>query len=983
LLGAGRKNFVLSAMVPYEPEHAGSKPCILDTSKMVHPKNEKSVEYRLMKLGNGLEALLISDPDTDKSSAAVDVRVGYLSDPSDMPGLAHFTEHMLFYSSEKYPEEDEYSKFVSEHGGFCNAFTAAEDTNYHFDVNNADFEPALDRFAQFFVAPLISKDGVSREMKAVDSENSKNLNSDAWRSMQLWKHVAKPDHVFHKFGTGNIETLKHTPESNGIDTHEQMLKFYSAHYSANLMKLCCYSNQSLDELETMVASKFSAVKTLGKDADKFTDIPFAGEHHEGKMIKVSPIRDMDQLDFQWLIPSEEEAYRFTPCHYLSHLIGHEGDGSILKLLKDLKWASSLSAGPSPESYSSHSLFLVSVDLTKEGNKHVEEIAKIVFQYVEMLCEEGIQTWIFEELKNIGETQFHFRDKRNPGRYTQNVASGMQLYEPDDLLMALHHVPLEYSEDSIKEILKCLTVEKVRMMWSSQDHKGKTSEVEPWYGTEYVLESLSEAFAGALKGCGRNEKLRLPTPNRFIPTDFSLISKDESFDTPQLIHESKMSKLWYKPDTLFNTPKGQVYLSLISPESYTSPEAAVCTNLLTKMLIDSMNEVVYYAEVAGLFYSISSTTVGLQLAFSGYSHKLLTLAEDVVKRLLAFKPNAERFEILKEVMTKDFENTKFDQPYQQGIYSTSLLCLQKKWQIKEYLEVLPRLRFEDFQAFLPKLMSRVSNQLLILGNLTAEQGVAFVQTLEGLLEKELNTQPIFASQVPEKRVIMLEGGKNYAYSQEVANEEEENGSLNVAFQIGMDSFKTNVLMQLWLQIVERSAFHSLRSVEQIGYIVVVFSYDFHQVRNVYFLLQSTSHHPVRIDSLVEKFLIEFQTRLDEMEEKEFDDQRNSLISVKSEKLKTLSEEGKRYWREIDEGGLHFKRQDLEVEELKKITKEDLVAFSKTQFDANSTSRRKLSVRVVSAKAEEIKEDLQAEDKERHISIQDMQEFKRGLPVFPAK
>lgn len=25
-----------------------------------------------------------------------------------MPGLAHFTEHMLFYSSEKYPAEDEY-----------------------------------------------------------------------------------------------------------------------------------------------------------------------------------------------------------------------------------------------------------------------------------------------------------------------------------------------------------------------------------------------------------------------------------------------------------------------------------------------------------------------------------------------------------------------------------------------------------------------------------------------------------------------------------------------------------------------------------------------------------------------------------------------------------------------------------------------------------------------------------------------------------
>jgi len=36
-------------------------------------------------------------------------------------------------------------------------------------------EAALDRFAQFFIAPLISADGVDREINAVDSENGKNL----------------------------------------------------------------------------------------------------------------------------------------------------------------------------------------------------------------------------------------------------------------------------------------------------------------------------------------------------------------------------------------------------------------------------------------------------------------------------------------------------------------------------------------------------------------------------------------------------------------------------------------------------------------------------------------------------------------------------------------------------------------------------------------------------------------------------------------
>lgn len=63
--------------------------------------------------------------------------MGSLSDPAELPGLSHFLEHMLFYASERYPEEDEYSKFISEHGGGSNAYTAAESTNYHFSVKCA------------------------------------------------------------------------------------------------------------------------------------------------------------------------------------------------------------------------------------------------------------------------------------------------------------------------------------------------------------------------------------------------------------------------------------------------------------------------------------------------------------------------------------------------------------------------------------------------------------------------------------------------------------------------------------------------------------------------------------------------------------------------------------------------------------------------------------------------------------------------------
>ena len=78
---------------------------------------------------------MISDETTDKSAAALDVHIGHMSDPVSLPGLAHFCEHMLFLGTEKFPDENEYSKFLSQHGGSFNAFTSSDHTNYYFDVS--------------------------------------------------------------------------------------------------------------------------------------------------------------------------------------------------------------------------------------------------------------------------------------------------------------------------------------------------------------------------------------------------------------------------------------------------------------------------------------------------------------------------------------------------------------------------------------------------------------------------------------------------------------------------------------------------------------------------------------------------------------------------------------------------------------------------------------------------------------------------------
>jgi hypothetical protein len=84
-------------------------------AKIIKPPLDKRT-YDTFVLPNGLKVLLCSDPSSTTSAVAMNVHVGACSDPVEVPGLAHFCEHMLFLGTELYPEEDSFSKFLSSNG---------------------------------------------------------------------------------------------------------------------------------------------------------------------------------------------------------------------------------------------------------------------------------------------------------------------------------------------------------------------------------------------------------------------------------------------------------------------------------------------------------------------------------------------------------------------------------------------------------------------------------------------------------------------------------------------------------------------------------------------------------------------------------------------------------------------------------------------------------------------------------------------------
>ncbi|EFN55439.1 hypothetical protein CHLNCDRAFT_35384 [Chlorella variabilis] len=909
-------------------------------------------EYRLITLGNGLRALLVHDATAEKGAAACDVRVGSLSDPDDVPGLAHFTEHMLFYSSHKYPEEDEYSKFIAEHGGHTNAYTAAESTNYHFDCNWDALEPALDRFAQFFISPLISADGVDREANAVDSEHGKNLNSDPWRKLQLWKAVANPAHPFSRFSTGSFDTLITQPKQAGTDPHERVRRFHQEHYSAGLMRLVVVSRHTLDELESLVRDKFAAVPDGGLAPPTFSPDAVAPDQG-GLLIRMVPQRDGHSLELQaslggraraagwwgeWPTVAEQQHYRQAPSHYVSHLLGHEGEGSAFALLKARGWATGLVAGEAGTSYSGRSFFMCRIDLTDEGHlaRGAGRGSSSVFRWASGLPagekRRGCSTTLPADMR------FNYRDKQPPYSYASSLSQAMQVYSDADLLLGAYSVPLEYDPDLIRQVVADLTPDKARVLWSSKslEASSRTLLLRCWWlwqGRCCCMLQLSEWREEAPL-----PELHLPRPNPYIPKQFGLV--EDGAPHPALIHATPMVRLWHKPDPSFKVPKA----------SYVSPEAAVLTQLFAKLLNDYLSEVTYDADLAGLHYGVRATTAGLLLSVYGYSDTLATLAQTVLGKVLGFQVLPDRFQVVKEKAAKDFHNMRYDQPYQYALYCLGVACEERRWHVADYEAALPGLAAQQLEAFYPRLLSRCEAELLAGGNMSAAAATQFAQGLErqlrdrwGLVCSACCTAAVL---LPAQRVVRLPRGRPALLAQPGPNPANDNSAVAVSFQVGPDDMRRNALAELVTAIGKRDAFHQLRTVEQLGWVRAWLP----AVPAVPAVVGSTAHAAAYLEQRIEAFLPMLAARLADMPAPEFSQHVEELAKSKAERPKRLREAAARDWSEVEQGSLRFDRIDAEVAALRALSQLEVVAFYREHV-LEVGSRRKLSVHMEGSRAAE--------------------------------
>ncbi|XP_066457093.1 insulin-degrading enzyme isoform X2 [Eleutherodactylus coqui] len=948
---------------------------------------EDKREYRGVELANGIKAVLISDPTTDKSSAALDVFIGSLSDPDNISGLAHFCEHMMFLGTKKYPKENEYSQFLSEHAGSSNAFTSGEHTNYYFDVSHEHLEGALDRFAQFFLGPLFDESCKDREVNAVDSEHEKNLMNDAWRLFQLEKATGDPKHPFHKFGTGNKLTLETRPTQEGICVRQELLKFHSTYYSSNLMCICVLGRETLDELTELLVKLFAEVENKNVPVPEFPENPFM-EQYLQKMYKIVPVKDIRNLYVTFPIPDLQKYYKSNPGHYLGHLIGHEGPGSLLSELKSKGWVNTL-VGGQKEGAKGFMFFIINVDLTEEGLLHVDDIIFHMFQYIQKLRTEGPQEWVFQECKDLNAVAFRFKDKERPRGYTSKLA-GLQHYYPLEEVLAAEYLLEEFRPDLIEMVLDKLRPENVRVAIVSKSFEGTTDQTEEWYGTQYKQEDIQAEAVEKWQKADLNGKFHLPTRNEFIPTNFEIVPLEkDATPYPALLKDTAMSKLWFKQDDKFFLPKACLNFEFFSRYLYADPLHCNMTYLFLRLLKDDLKEYTYAARLAGVNYGIASGMNAILLSVKGYNDKQHILLKKIIEKMVTFEIDEKRFEIIKEAYMRSLNNFRAEQPHQHAMYYLRLLMTEVAWTKDELREALEDVTLPRLKAFIPQLLSRLHVEALLHGNITKQTALGIMQMVEDTLIEHAHTKPLLPSQLVRYREVQLPDRGWFVYQQR--NEVHNNCGIEIYYQTDMQNTSENMLLELFCQIIAEPCFNTLRTKEQLGYIVFSGPRRANGIQGLRFIIQSEKQ-PHYLESRVEAFLKTMEKSLEEMTEEAFQKHIQALALQRLDKPKKLSAECAKYWGEIISQQYHFERDNVEVAYLKTLDKDNIIKFYKELLAVEAPRRHKVSVHVLAREmdscpvvgefpSENYANLAPAPALPQPDVIENITEFKRSLPLFP--
>ncbi|CUB02396.1 Secreted/periplasmic Zn-dependent peptidases, insulinase-like [Marinomonas fungiae] len=886
-------------------------------------------EYAHLTLDNGLTVILVSDPMAERSAASLAIKAGSYQDPAQHLGLAHLLEHMLFLGTEKYPEAGAYQEFIRQSGGSHNAYTGAEITNYYFDTLPASYPEALDRFAQFFIAPTLDPKYIEREINAVDSEYRAKLDDESRRSNEAIKTLYSEHHPAARFTVGNKETL-------GNITAEQLQDllqgFYHRYYTPENMALTLVANQPLETLAAYARNYFDAIEK--RTTTNKPPLPSIVEH-TGKVQLFKTKTEKSIVKFSFEIPSQTLNYATQPARYLSYVLGDESENSLFANLKQQHWVQSLHAGTNLDD-GQHAFFTITMSLTEDGVEHRSEIVERLFKTIDNLLRSPISQQYLAETKTLSALNFEYHDYLQPVKLSQ-ILSSRALDIPAEQLMASFHISEHASEQNIRNLMNYLQQDNLIVQWQSNKDfpndwiKGEvTWATEPLYDSQYANGDLAFQQTDLIAQSTLPSDFGLPNANPFMPEKLDLVAQNLTID-PSIIDAKKGYDFWYKPNTQFNKPTGMIfgYFGFLkNPDT----RDRLLLQLWARLFNDAAGESTYQPYMAGLGYELYTHSNGLTLRTSGYNDKQSDYFYSLVEQIMAFRASGKRLEIAKQDVLKGLNNLESQPPYALARHYFSQTAIKGNAPVNVLQELIGKITVEDVNHFIDQHVQRFQYVGYMTGNFRRSDAEQLSARLNDKIDTCLHTHAY--------RPVELKNfgpQQNYLYNFDTSSADSTVLYSLIATDNNNATYTQRAYVRILAQLLGAKFYNEFRTEKQYGYIVAVTNQTIERTPAIGFLVQSPNTSTQVLVNEIERFIQSTKWGEKDVSDKEFEQARQAVLAAYMKQPTNLKEEALEEWPHIVEPNHNFNDRKEWITALEELNKLDFLAFMREKIEQNQAAR----------------------------------------------
>lgn len=929
------------------------------------PKTDKRT-YNYTVLSGGLRVLAVQDPEAKKTAMAVTVQAGSLEDPADFEGLAHFTEHMVFLGSKKYPKKDELNKHLSAFGGRSNAYTSLDRTVYFMEVGNKGVDKAVDIFSHFFIDPKFTKRMIYKEINAVDSEHKKNMPDPKRRLLNLFHRLANEKSPIEEFATGNMETLVHGPESRNLSTQTALKKFHAKHYCERKMLVVIVSSNETSKMIDLVENDFDYLpevnETTCKPSKDYSHIPQYNSTLKNLGMEVNMgTRGQPELWLQFPMPSLRKKYKEMAEAYIYHALSHFGPGGLKSLLKreDL----SLSYQYYMETTRAGSNFYVIFSLTENGAKNMDKIMQYFFAYMKVIKNAGVDMELLKGLQNMRQVAFDYQEKEDSEMgFASELAGSLDVHKPEDVLTGgtLIDVP---DKALIETILSKITPDNLNIARMSPDFKEAAGkEYEHDYEFRYNWDPIDPSLLVSLWSA--SEASLAPPPRlEYLPTKLDVISEGSPDGTPQPLIRRGRLELWWLGMGNIKLPKVDIRMKLsFAKQTETTAAVAILANLHSRLVRLSLEESTDKLQSCGLSYSVASDEHSMSVSFYGFDQYVEELIKLVLPKVRQPSVTQEGFSSIREKMVLDLLDVTALQPYQHAMEAFNVLTTGSTFARKDLLSAVnstAAVSLVAHDALMDQLFQKVHLSILVTGNAGRTRSKEIAEYAEKVFNAARSEKDITYDTMPP--VIDLQG--DVAVSLRNPIPDDANSATVVVYQFGIPTVADRVHLSILSGFIDRPIFEVLRTEYQLGYVVSGYITLHGSVAEVRVLVQGFRESPTVVDKLIEQTVQNLTAKIANMSSQEVATRKETLKIALSKKPMTLPQMASKYWGEIFTGQYCFNRTEQELNYLNGLSFDDatplVAAWQKAVAASNSTTlqRKKVSVKLYGTEyAKEVEHDL---------------------------